>query len=227
MRNVNSKRLAALSLPLLAWPMLASAGYMESIDGDLSGDYQNPTPIPLLANGATTLSGTVEGEGAGVSTDLDYFTVTVPTGQRLVSLRVLPDTVGGGALGAFIGLYAGATGVDPATAASTDALGYYFYSVADIDTDILDDMATFNWQDTRPSQGFSPPLAPASYTFWVQEGADGEFPYNFEIKLQSVAEPSTILLMGLAGGLLGMRRRVSVAGRSFSSRGPGGAPSAP
>jgi hypothetical protein len=86
----------------------------------------------------------------GVSVDLDYFTVTVPAGQALVALNVLPGTVGGGAIGSFIGVYSGPTAVDPAGALSTAALGYYLYRAADIGTDILDNIATFNFNGPIP-----------------------------------------------------------------------------
>ena len=89
----------------LVWPVLASANYNESADGDLSGNFQSPTSIALIPKGSTRISGTIQGAGMGVSVDLDYFTVTVPAGQMLVALNVLPGTVGGGAIGSFIAIY--------------------------------------------------------------------------------------------------------------------------
>jgi hypothetical protein len=189
----------------LVWPVLASANYNESADGDLSGNFQSPTSIALVPNGSTTISGTIQGAGMGVSVDLDYFTVTVPAGQVLVALNVLPGTVGGGAIGSFIAIYSGSTAVNPVGAASTDALGYYLYRAADIGTDILDNMATFNFNGTNPSIGFIPPLFPGAYTLWIQEGFNGTFPYNFELVLNSVPEPPTVLLM-VAGLAMILRR---------------------
>ena len=188
----------------LVWPVLASANYNETPDGDLSGNYLSPTPIALVPNGSTTISGTIQGAGMGVSVDLDYFTVTVPAGQALVALNVLPGTVGGGAIGSFIAIYSGSTAANPG-AASTAALGYYLYRAADIGTDILDNMATFNFNGTNPSIGFIPPLFPGAYTFWIQEGFNGTFPYNFELVLNSVPEPPTVLLM-VAGLAMILRR---------------------
>ncbi len=194
----------------LVWPVLASANYNESADGDLSGNFQSPTSIVLIPNGSTTISGTIQGAGMGVSVDLDYFTVTVPAGQMLVALNVLPGTVGGGAIGSFIAIYSGSTAVNPVGAASTDALGYYLYRAADIGTDILDNMATFNFNGTNPSIGFIPPLSAGAYTFWIQEGFNGTFPYNFQLVLSSgpspVPEPSIILLIGLGGLAMSLRR---------------------
>ena len=148
-----------------------------------------------------------------MSVDLDYFTVTVPAGQVLAALNVLPGTVGAGAIGSFIAIYSGSTAVNPVGASSTDALGYYLYRAADIGTDILDNMATFNFNGTNPSIGFIPPLSPGAYTFWIQEGFNGTFPYNFELVLNSVPEPSTALLMvaGLAMFLRRHRREFSLS----------------
>ena len=206
MSDLKRSTLASIFLTALAWPMLASAAnYIESVNGDLSGDFQNPTSIVLVPNGSTTVSGTIQGAGMGVSVDLDYFKVTVPVGQVLAALNVLPGTVGAGAIGSFIAIYSGATAVNPVGAASTDALGYYLYRAADIGTDILDNMGTFNFNGTNPSIGFIPPLSSGDYTFWIQEGFNGTFPYNFEL-VSSVPEPPTILLMGLAGLAIGLRR---------------------
>jgi hypothetical protein len=218
MSDAKRSILASIFLTAFVWPLLASADYIESVNGDLSGNFQNPTAIALVPNGSTTISGTIQGAGMGVSVDLDYFTVTVPVGQVLAAVNVLPGTVGGGAIGSFIGIYPGSTGVNPIGATSTDALGYYLYRAADIGTDILDDMGTFNFNGTNPSIGFIPPLPSANYTFWIQEGANGTFPYSFGLVLRSVPEPSTLLLLGLAGlavGLLRHRREIDKVARSF------------
>ena len=196
MSDLKRSILASIFLTALVWPMLASADYIESVNGDLSGNFQNPTSIALVPDGSTTVSGTIQGAGMGVSVDLDYFTVTVPVGQALAALNVLPGTMGGGAIGSFIAIYPGATAVNPVGAVSTAALGYYLYRTADIGTNILDNMGTFNFMGTNPSIGFIPPLLSAAYTFWIQEGFNGTFPYNFELVLSSVPEPSTVLMMG-------------------------------
>ena len=205
MSNLKQSIFASIFVTALVWPMLATADYIESTNGDLSGNFLNPTSIALVPNGSTRISGTIAGAGAGVSTDLDYFTVTIPVGQVLAALNVLPGTAGGGT-GSFIAIYSGSIAVNPATAVSTAALGYYLYRATDIGTDILDNIATFNFLGNNPSIGFVPPLSAGAYTFWIQEGSNGTFPYNFELVL-SVPTPSTILLMlmGLAGLAMGLR----------------------
>lgn len=191
----------------LIGPTLASANFNESTDGDLSGNYQSPTLIPLVSNGSTTVSGTVQGAGMGVSVDLDYFTVNVPAGQVLAALNVLPGTAGGGNVGSFIALYSGSSAVNPVGASSAAALGYYLYRSADIGTDILDNMASFNFMGNNPSIGFTPPLASGDYTFWVQEGFNGTFPYSFDLVLAPVPEPSGYAVMLAGLGLVGLAAR--------------------
>jgi hypothetical protein len=85
--------------------------------------------------------------------------------------------------------------------------------------DILDDMGVFNFMGTSPSIGFVPPLPAADYTFWVQEGANGIFPYNFEFVLRAVPEPTSLLLIVLAGLAVGMRWRFKRPGRFLSLHG--------
>jgi hypothetical protein len=212
MRELRRRILASIFVTALVWPALASADYIEAVNGDLSGNHLNPTSIAVLPNGSITVSGTVQGAGMGVSLDLDYFTVTVPVGQVLAALIVREGTLGAGAIGSFIALFPGPTAVDPASAVSTDSLGYYLYGAADIGTDILDDMSTFNFDGTNPSTGFVPPLPSADYTFWIQEGFRGTFPYSFELVLRSVPGLPTIMLVGLAGLALGLRRRCRAPG---------------
>ena len=168
MSDLKRSILASIFLTALGWPMLASADYIESMNGDLSGNFQNPTSIALFPNGSTRVSGTIQGAGSGVSVDLDYFTVTVPMGQVLAALNVLPGTLGAGAIGSFIAIYPGATAVNPIGAVSTDALGDYLYRAADIGTNILDDMGIFNFLGSNPSMGFVPPLPSGNYTFWYE-----------------------------------------------------------
>jgi len=186
--------------------MGASADFIEPADGELSGNYLSPTPVALTPNGVTRVAGNVQGAGMGRSIDLDYFRVTVPTGQVLSAINVLPGTIGAGAIGTFIAVFDGPA-VNPDTAVSTDLLGYYLYRTADIGTNILDDIATFNFQGTNPADGFVPPLPADDYIFWIQEGFNGIFPYNLQFVLRGVPEPGTLALAGLALAGLAFKRR--------------------
>ena len=217
MRDLTRGILALVVVTASVWPTLASADFIESPGVDLSGDHLSPTSIAVVPNGSTRISGTVEGAGMGVSLDLDYFTLTVPVGQVLAALIVREGTLGAGMIGSFIAVFAGPTAADPDTAVSTDALGYYLYSAADIGTNILDDMGTFNLGGTSPSIGFVPPLPSGEYTFWIQEGFRGTFPYSFELVL--VPGLPTIVSMGLAGLAMSLRRYGSAPGRVRSPAG--------
>jgi hypothetical protein len=66
------------------------------------------------------------------------------------------------------------------------------------------------------SIGFIPPLPSGDYSFWIQEGFNGTFPYNFELVLCSVPAPPTILLVALAGLAMGLRRHRGATGRGRS-----------
>jgi len=193
----------------LIGPGIAAGAHIELTNGDLSGNHLSPTAVAVAPNVATAVSGSVSGAGNGVSTDLDYFKVTVPAGQWLSGVFVRSGTTTGGATGSFLGLFQGGAGTDPATTTGANLLGYYLYRVADTDTNILDDLAAFNFGGTNPSQGFVPPLPAGDYTFWIQEGANGTFNYNFDIVLSNVPEPATAgLLLGVPVLLfLRVRRR--------------------
>src|SRR5262245_47807454 len=142
MRDFKRGVLTAMVLSLLAWPALASADYIESVNGDLSGDFEHPTAI-AVAIGSTTVAGTVEGTGKGVSVDLDDFKGTIPAGQVLSGLFVGTGTQGGGTLGSFIALFEGPTAVNPATATAADTLGFYLYGIGDLGVNILEEMQGF------------------------------------------------------------------------------------
>jgi hypothetical protein len=188
----------AIATPTLAW-----ANYNEATDPEISGDAQNPTAIALTPMGLTSISGSITGAGSGVSTDIDYFKVTVPSGQFLGNVFVRTGTTAGGN-GSFIGLFPGAVGKPAASTTGADLLGYYLYKPADIGTDILDDMGTFTFNGNT-SQHFTPPLPAGDYTFWVQEGSLGTFNYNFDLAL--VPEPTSCAVMLAGAGMLTMRRR--------------------
>jgi hypothetical protein len=200
MMNRSATVLTSIWLTVIAFPMLASAAWIESSNGDLSGNFASPTFVPLTPNSSNTVAGTVTGAGGGVSTDIDYFTITVPVGQVLSALFVRPGTTSGGT-GSFIGLYAGSTATNPATATGSQLLGYDLYKAADANTDILPTMATFLFGPiTNKSQGFTPPLAAGNYTFWIQEGSLGTFNYNFDLVL-SAAPAAVPLPAGLLPSL--------------------------
>jgi hypothetical protein len=150
--------------------------------------------------GSNQVFGTT-GRTAGV-VDLDYFTFTVPLGQLLTGITILPGTAGLGPLGdAFIGMQAGSqVTVLPTATDATGLLGWFHYDSSDVGTNILPLMATSGFG----SSGFTPPLPEGSYSFWVQELSTGTAPYGFNFTLATpgprTPEPASLamLLSGLA-----------------------------
>ena len=88
----------------------------------------------------------------------------------------------------------------------TTLLGYALVGVSDMGNDILQPMGT--WPG---SQGFSGPLGPGSYTFWVQETGPStdNWDLDFMIEATTPAVPGPGALAGLMGiaCLAGRRRR--------------------
>jgi len=168
--------------------------YTESVSGDLSGSGLSPTPL-TLALGSNQVFGTT-GRTAGV-VDLDYFRLTVPVGQVLTGITILPGTAGLGPAGdAFIGMQAGSqVTVLPTASNASGLLGWFHYDNTDVGKNILPLMGTSGFGST----GFTPPLPAGSYSFWVQELSTGTAPYGFDFTL-ATPEPAScaMLLSGLA-----------------------------
>lgn len=165
--------------------------YNESVSGDLSGSRLSPTHI-TLALGSNEVFGTT-GRTAGV-VDLDYFTFTVPVGQVLTGLTILPGTAGLGPLGdSFIGIQAGSqVTVLPTATDATGLLGWFHYDNSDVGTNILPLMGTSGFGST----GFAPPLPAGSYSVWIQELSTGTAPYGFNFILETPEPASWAMLIG-------------------------------
>jgi hypothetical protein len=65
MSDLKRSILASIFLTALVWPMLASADYIESVNGDLSGNFQNPTSIALVPMDPPGSPGLSRGRGWG------------------------------------------------------------------------------------------------------------------------------------------------------------------
>jgi hypothetical protein len=164
--------------------------YNEAVSGDLSNSGLSPTNLGSLTVGSNEVLGTTGSSGGVV--DRDYFTVTVPTGFAMSSIIVLPGTESGGGGISFIGIETGdQVTVSTNSFSAAGLLGWWHYSPADINNDILPFMAT----PSDGSSGFSPPLGAGDYSFWVQELSPGAFPYGFNLELSSVPEPTSFVTM--------------------------------
>ncbi len=187
----------------------AATAYDETISGDLSNIGATPNPL-VFGLGDNQIFGST-GRSTGGVVDRDYFTFTISSGSALTAIQVLPGTtsIGGGSV-SFIGLQAGnQLTVLPTAASAAGLLGWRHYSPADINTDILDDMAI----PVAGSSGFSTPLGPGSYSVWIQETATGTANYGLNFRVAAVPEPSIWAMMIVGFALVGgaMRRsRVSI-----------------
>lgn len=169
----------------------AAVVHDEELSGDLSGDYASPSIINLLP-GSNVLIGSM-----GVSNDgedLEYVNVNVPGGYYLSELRLLQYE--GRDLTAFIGLQEGTAftfQADDAFSHINDMLGW---------SHIGPGAGTAVGSDLLPAigengQGFTPPLAGPTYTFWIQQtGSVTDYQLNFVVT--PIPEPATWLILGIA-----------------------------
>ena len=173
----------------------AAVIWAEAIDGDLSGDYLNPTVVvPAAVDNQLLYS--------SVSADREYFTLTINAGEELSAITVDSWTSVDDL--SFLAVSAGSTFSTPPTAPGPDPtsmLGYAHFGATDLGLDILQAIG-----GGPGSQGFSGPLGPGQYTFWAQE--TGPNAAAATLNFVVTPEPSTALLFGLGlAGLAVPRRR--------------------
>ncbi len=136
-----------------------SNGHTESADGDLSNDGMAPTEVTVAA-GDNTVAGST---GAG---DRDYLTLEVPAGHQLTAVNL--DSYDGISV-SFIAVVNGTQmDVDPDDADPALLNGYYLFGGSDVGIDMLASMG-----DAPDAIGFTGPLGPGAYTFWIQETGGG------------------------------------------------------
>lgn len=186
---------------------VAQAGfsYQESVSGDLSNNRLIPSVLaPTI--GSNTLKGTFGPSAVPDVPDLDYVTLTVPTGTVLHQIVLTQASVGGAF--SFIGVEQGSqVSVPYTTSDASTLLGWHHFGSSDVGTDILPSMS-----GGAGAQGFIPPLGAGSYTFWIME-LDQAFShsYGFDFRVAAVPEPSTWAISGtglaVLGAMLGRRRR--------------------
>ena len=183
--------------------------YNESVSGDLSNSGLTPTLL-TVSLGSNDVFGTT-GRNATTGVDRDYFTFTIPQGQYLTAITVLPGTQTLGPMGeSFIGIESGPeVTVSPAATTAAGLLGWYHYDTGDIGVNILPLMGTSGLGST----GFTTPLPAGTYSFWVQEGNVGTVPYGLEFTV-ATPEPAswTMLLMGMAALVGKTARRAARSG---------------
>jgi len=202
---------AACAGALMAGPALATT-YTETTNGDFSGAGSSPTSIGTLSLGSNIISGVTGGDQAH-QPDRDYFTFTIAAGQRLDAIDVLAGT--DSPTRSFFGIASGSqTLVNPAAGSAVGLLGWTLFSVADVGSDVLDNLGSAsapNFPAFPGATGFSGPLGPGAYTAWIQD-SDPEVAHyvlNFRV---GIPEPASWALMLVGFGALGAALRRARAG---------------
>lgn len=185
---------AVLTLGLAASTATASV-YNEPTAGDFSDNRLTPTPLALEL-GENTLFGIISGIRLDDTFDRDYFTITIPAGQRLESMFL--DSYNSVDQAAFIGLVSGPnfplaqedTGPD-------DLLGWALFGGSRVGQDLLEVMG-------GNGQGFTGGLGAGTYSFWVQQiGPSTEYTLTFNV----IPAPGAAGLLASMGLLAASRRR--------------------
>ncbi len=150
-------------------PPLLTFDYNENLSGDLSSINTTPTAL-VFVGGQNTITATQS------SSDVDYFTFTVPAGYQLSQI-VVDDYQSSDDAG-FIGIVNGNTfTTDAMNTNASDLLGGLVYGVANRGNDILSDMGAL-----PGAQGFTGALPSGNYSIWLnQTGATSETALNFVI----------------------------------------------
>lgn len=131
----------------------------ESIDGDLSDAFDNPSGPFTLAVGDNILTA----NQLGNPRDIDYLTIILPPDLQLDQLFLDVYTADGTNNNAFLGVQEGeAFTTDAMSTMGNDLLGGITYGSGNLDTDILPAIGQLG-------QGFTPPLATGTYTFWLNQ----------------------------------------------------------
>ncbi|MEM7230070.1 MAG: PEP-CTERM sorting domain-containing protein [Planctomycetota bacterium] len=169
--------------------------YDEGVDGDLSGDPLAPFVLGPLDEGSNIIT------TSATFGDVDYITVTIPTGFELSSL-VLDDYIGLDTV-AFIAVQEGTiftTGPDGPDVFALLGWTLFGPTAEPVGTDLLPIMA-----DPPAGIGFDGTLGEGDYTFWVQQTGDLTT-HTFDFTVTAVIPaPATLGMFALAG--LGRRRR--------------------
>ncbi|TAE78466.1 MAG: PEP-CTERM sorting domain-containing protein [Verrucomicrobia bacterium] len=167
---------------------LSAATYSESIDGELSNDFIEPTPVAMDL-GSNLLTGGL----AGGENDVDLFRFSVPVGHHLAAIRILGFTGGGG--GSFLGIQSGVElSASPVPSSGfPDPIGYAIISASDaaVDRDVLPTIAS-----GPPFQGVAA-LSAGNYVGWLNETGLAST-YQIEFVIAAVPEPTAWSAISLA-----------------------------
>jgi hypothetical protein len=189
--------------------------YNDTIDGDLSNDYLNPTSVSLTAGTSSVIVHSSIDELGNL--DLDFLHIALPAGGALEHIILASHTGDSGT--SFMGLQSGAaftfdpdqnTG-DPFLCLDL-CLGWAHFGPNEafnglgIGGDLMVGADEFTGLDDSVPPGFDPPLTDPDYTFWLQENSSNA---TYQLDFVVSPEPSTgvLVLVGVMIGAFGRARR--------------------
>jgi len=193
--KLKKTKVSALTITLIKFGLLSGGAnaaiiYNEAIDGEISSVSTTPTSLGSLSLGQSDIIGQI-GSGAR-----DYFTFTVGSGLILDSITLVSGT----GTNHFFGIDDQSTFND----GGGFLIGALFSGAVTESPDFLD---TFSGGGAFGGSGVSESNLPAGdYTILLNETVAGSFDY--QLRLTSVPEPSSVLILGLGVlGFIGRRRR--------------------
>lgn len=199
-----------VGLMLVPAPCSAAFSYVETVNGELSGNNLAPTQLGAAMLGSNTISGRVS---AG---DADIFNFAIPVGFRLSTIVVTSFSTSAGSANMFLSIDSGPTYEFSFEEINNQAnlpnlnlvLGSALVGTSagvNVGSDILDDLG--NSAAFQLGAGFTPPLPAGTYSVYIQEtGAFSNYGLSFNVT--AVPEPSCISILGfLTLGSLIRRRR--------------------
>lgn len=196
-RNRPGTLVSTMSAALFAFTAPATAGYDETVLGDLSNDPLNPTPVAFTL-GDNIITGSMGSSNDVVNGDRDFLTFTIGAGQQLGGLFLLSLTP---ADRGFHAISAGPTSVIPSGPGAGDVstyLGSNHLDPVSASVNLLTSLGT-----PLAGSGFTPPLGPGTYSYMVQQ--TGAITQGYSLNFVVTPEPASLTLLTL--GTLGLTRR--------------------
>ena len=179
------------SLDFMVAPAVKAPLYNEAIDGDLSGDRQNPISRTLTVGGNLVTATSVRG-------DVEYLHVNVPLGHQLKALLLAdyqsPDKK------AFAAIQRGTRFTEPPTGTNVGRLLGYSHlgpAVEPVGADYLDNMGK-----GAGAFGFTGALGSGDYTLWLQQTGITTTTYTIDLVVSPVAT-RTLYAESTGGDLAG------------------------